>query len=69
MDSQHMFEDFMIAFVGFYFVRYMIPNSILQKNTTVKNGIVYALCYAIFGLIRNFINIYRKSEITYYNLK
>lgn len=64
-----MLEDFMIAFVGFYFVRYIIPNSILKKDTTVKNGIVYALCYAIFGLIRNFINISRNSENTYYSLK
>lgn len=69
MDWQILLEDFMIASVGFYFIRYLIPNSILQKNTTAKNGIVFALCYAIFGLIRNFINIHRNSKNTYYSLK
>ena len=61
-------EDFIIALVGFYIIRYLLPNKILKKDTDIKSGFVYAICYSLFGLINSFINLYRKNELEYYHL-
>ena len=70
MDASILAEDFMIALVGFYFIRYIIPNSILKKNTDLFSGFILSLCYATFGIVRNFINLSRAShDVNYYNVK
>lgn len=68
MDWRVLFDDFLIALIGFYFVRYIIPNSILKKDISHISGFVYSMCYALFGLIRNLMNLSRHKELEYYHI-
>lgn len=51
--------DFVVAFIGFYIVRYVFPNSLLTTEQNFKTGIIIAFCYAIFGVIRSSIMHYK----------
>lgn len=52
--------DFIVAFLGFYLVRYLFPNSILGHDQSVKVGLTVAFCYAIFGFVRSGLLDYKK---------
>ena len=53
--------DFIVAFLGFFIVRYTFPNSILGNDQSLKVGLTLAFFYAIFGLIRSGLLDYKKD--------
>jgi hypothetical protein len=53
--------DFLVAFFGFYIVRYMFPNSILGNDQSLRVGLTIAFCYAIFGFLRSGLLDYKKK--------
>ena len=52
--------DFIVAFLGFFLVRYLLPNKIISKTSSIKDGLVIAFFYAIFGIIRSGMLKYKK---------
>ena len=52
--------DFLVAFLGFFVVRYLFPNKIISKTSSIKDGLVIAFFYAIFGIIRSGMLKYKK---------
>lgn len=52
--------DFLVAFFGFYTVRYLFPNSILGNDQSLRDGFIIAFSYAIFGFIRSGLLDYKK---------
>lgn len=60
MFNVHQF-DFLVAFFGFYIVRYMFPNSILGNDQSLRVGITVAFFYAIFGFVSSGLRDYKKK--------
>ena len=60
--SVNVFQfDFIVAFLGFYIVRYFVPNTILGIEQSVKAGLTLAFCFAVFGLVRSNMLDYKKE--------
>ena len=53
--------DFLLAFFGFYIVRYTFPNLVLEKDQNLKTGFTLAFCYALLGFIRSQILKYKND--------
>ena len=53
--------DFLVAFFGFFIVRYLFPNLIIGTDQSLRAGLVFAFFYAIFGLIRSGLLEYKKE--------
>tara|TARA_Y100000389_G_scaffold202933_1_gene249788 strand:+ start:537 stop:845 length:309 start_codon:yes stop_codon:yes gene_type:complete len=53
--------DFFVAFLGFYIIRYVLPNSILGNDQSMRVGLIVAFCYAIFGFVRSGLLDYKKK--------
>lgn len=45
--------DFLVALFGFYIVRYLLPNTILENDQNMRTGFTVAFFYAIFGFVRS----------------
>ncbi len=57
--------DFLVAFIGFFIVRYIFPNTLLGSSQNVITGLTIAFFYATFGLIRSGLNNYkRRLDVT-----
>ena len=52
--------DFIVAFIGFYIIRYVFPNTILGKDHSLKDGLTLAFFYAFFGFLRSSLLEYKK---------
>lgn len=53
--------DFLVAFFGFYIVRYMFPNSVLGNDQSLRVGLTISFFYAIFGFVRSGLLDYKKK--------
>lgn len=53
--------DFLVAFIGFFIVRYLFPNSILGTYQSMRVGLTFSFFYAIFGFIRSGLLDYKKE--------
>lgn len=53
--------DFIVAFIGFYIVRYLFPNTILGNDQNIKVGLVVAFFYAVLGFLRSGLLDYKKK--------
>lgn len=53
--------DFCVAFLGFYIFRYVLPNSILGNDQSMRVGFIFAFCLAIFGKVRSGLLDYKKK--------
>jgi len=53
--------DFLVAFFGFYIVRYMFPNYILGNDQSLRVGLTVAFFYAIFGFVISGLLDYKKK--------
>jgi hypothetical protein len=53
--------NFFVAFLGFYIVRYVFPNTILGKDQSMKDGLTIAFFYAMFYFIMSELIEYKKT--------
>lgn len=53
--------EFIIAFLGFYIVRFVCPNSILGLDTNMKTGFTLSFFYALLILLRSLLLDYKKD--------
>ncbi len=62
--------DFLVAFLGFYMVRYLFPNTILGNDQSMKVGLTLAFFYAILGFFRSSLIDYKKElDITSWTIE
>ena len=53
--------NFFVAFFGFYIMRYLLPNSLLGNNQSIRAGLILAFFYATFGFVSSGLLDYKRK--------
>lgn len=53
--------DFLVAFLGFYIVRYMFPNLVSGIDQNLRVGLIFAFFYAVFRILTSKLLDYKRN--------
>jgi hypothetical protein len=47
--------DFISGILGFFIIRFTLPNILLKKNESIRTGLIIAFCYSLWNVFRSYI--------------